>query len=153
MSLRVLAVLATAVLAVGCVAPRAREAALPQEYRLVQKREYQALYGPDGRLLRLLSDANQDGRAEGVLAYRHDGTPATAEIDTDRDGAVDRWERFALDGSVDLVGLSRKRNGKADYWEHLRADGTVWQRDWDVDGDGRPDRSEHPESASVPPTP
>ena len=130
-------------LAPACGSPP-YEAALPPGYRLVQKREYQALYGPDGRLARVLQDADKDGRADAVVLYRPDGRPASGEIDTDRDGVVDRWERFALDGTVDLVGRARSRLGRPDYWEHVRADGVVWQRDWDDDGDGRPDRSDNP---------
>jgi hypothetical protein len=140
---RPLAVVGIAVLCAACAAEKPA-ASLPEGYRLVQKRQYQALYGPGGRLLRVLEDANRDGRADAVITYRRDGTPATGEIDTDRDGAVDRWERFALDGSVDLVGVSQKARAQPDYWEHRRADGTIWQRDWDDDGDGQPDRSDNP---------
>jgi hypothetical protein len=149
---RVTFILAALALAAGC-ATDMPSASLPDGWRLVQKRQYQALYGPDGRLVRVVQDANHDGRADAVISCRGDGTPAAGEIDADLDGVVDRWERFALDGSVDLVGVSRQRNGRADYWEHRRGDGTVWQRDWDDDGDGRPDRSDNPEPQAPPATP
>lgn len=121
-----------------------RPASLPAGYRLVQKRDFQALYGADGRLVRLLQDADHDGRADAVVDYRPDGKPRSGEIDTDADGIVDRWESFRLDGSLERVAVSRLRNGRPDAWEEVRSDGSVAQRGWDDDGDGRPDRTDYP---------
>jgi hypothetical protein len=103
----------------GCsVAETSRR--LPGGYRLVQKQQYQALYGPEGRIERLLQDRNHDGRAEAVIIYRANGQPERGEIDTDGDGRVDRWEYFWSDGQLEKV-------------------------DVDTNGDGRPDRTEYPQ--------
>ena len=93
---------------------------LPGGHRLVQKDQFQALYGPDGRILRLLQDRNHDGRAEVVIVYGRSSRPERAEIDTDEDGAIDRWE-------------------------HLRPDGSVARVDLDTNHDGRIDRSDYPQ--------
>lgn len=92
---------------------------LPGGYRLIQKQQYQALYGPTGRLERLLQDRDRDGRAEAVVVYRANGKPERGEIDTDGDGRVDRWEHFWSDGQLEKV-------------------------DVDTDGDGRVDRTDYP---------
>ena len=52
---------------------RPQDRRLPDGSRLVQKKDFQALYGPDGRLQRLLNDANGDGVAEAIVFYRADG--------------------------------------------------------------------------------
>lgn len=83
--------------------------ALPLGYRLVQKKQFQALYRPDGRIERLLQDRDGDGRADAVILYRASGTPERAELDTDDDGLVDRWELFRADGSLETVAVSRRR--------------------------------------------
>jgi hypothetical protein len=77
--------------------------------QLVEKGPYQALYGPDGRLQRLVYDGNGDGRAEVVTIFAPTGRPARAEIDSDGDGVVDRWEPLpALDGALEGSGTSRR---------------------------------------------
>jgi hypothetical protein len=103
----------------GCrVAETSRR--LPGGYRLIQKQQYQALYGPDGRIERLLQDRDGDGRAEAVVIYRANGKPQRGEMDTDGDGRVDRWEHFWSDGKLEKVDL-------------------------DTNGDGRVDRTDYPE--------
>lgn len=142
---RALLLVAAALALSGCAQIAAsRPASLPAGYRLVQKRDFQALYGADGRLVRLIQDADHDGRADAVVDYRPNGKPRSGEIDTDADGVVDRWESFRLDGSLERVAVSRLRNGRPDAWEEVRSDGSVAQRDWDDDGDGRPDRTDYP---------
>ena len=111
-----LAVLALA--ACGEARPRARR--LPDGSRLIQKKEYQALYGPAGRLQRVLHDSDGDGVAEAIVFHRSDGTPERSELDTDGDHVIDRWET-------------------------LRPDGTVYQSDFDDNGDGQVDRTEYGE--------
>ena len=92
---------------------------LPGGYRLIQKAQFQALYGPNGRIERLLQDRDGDGRADTVIVYRPNGKAERGEIDTDADGRVDRWE-------------------------HFRTDGTLERVDLDADGDGRSDRADTP---------
>ena len=98
---------------VGCAAPESSKR-LPAGYRLVQKDQFQALYGPDGRIVRLLYDRNHDNRAEGIVLYRPNGKPERGELDTDEDGAIDRWEHFHTDGSFDCVDVDTNRDGKVD---------------------------------------
>jgi hypothetical protein len=91
---------------------------LPGGFRLVQKDQFQALYGPDGRIVRLLQDRDHDGRAEAVIVYGPSGKPERGEIDTDGDGSVDRWEHFRLDGSLERVEIDTNRDGRADRSEY-----------------------------------
>lgn len=110
---------------------------------LLQKGPYQAFYGPDGRLERLLEDRNGDGRAEVVTLFDEEGRPSSSEIDSDGDGVVDRWQRYAPTGGLRRVEASRRRRGAPDVWEDLDGDGRVVKREVDDDGDGTPDRVEN----------
>jgi hypothetical protein len=93
---------------------------LPEGYRLVQKQHYQALYGPSGKIERLLQDRNQDGRADAVILYYSNGNPERGEIDTDGDGRVDRWEHFWTDGKLEKVDVDTNRDGKVDRTDYPR---------------------------------
>ncbi len=98
-------------LVAGCTLPhRPQERAL----HLVQKGPYQALYGRDGRLERLVYDEDGDGRAEALIFFGPGGKVARSERDTNGDGVVDRWESFISE--------------------------SVWIEADDTDGDGKPDR-------------
>lgn len=108
-----LAVLALAGCRVGETSRR-----LPGGYRLVQKQQYQALYGPQGRIERLLQDRDGDGRAEAVVVYRANGKPERGELDTDGDGRVDRWEHFWSDGTLEKVDLDTDHDGKVDRTDY-----------------------------------
>lgn len=103
----------------GCarVAPSHR---LPGGYRLIQKQQFQALYGPDGSIVRLLQDRNHDGRAEAVIVYRPNGTPERGELDTDEDGVVDRWEHFRADGTLERVDVDTNYDGRVDRTDYPR---------------------------------
>jgi hypothetical protein len=125
----------------GSAQPTTRR--LPDGSRLIQKGRYQALYGPAGRLERVLNDNDGDGTAEAVVFYRHDGRPERSELDTDGDHAVDRWERLRPDGTVLVSARSRQRDGRPDVWVYVDEDGLVYRTDFDEDGDGEPDRTEH----------
>ena len=102
---------------VGCGAPESPKR-LPAGYRLVQKDQFQALYGPDGRIVRLLYDRNHDNRAEGSILYRPNGKPERGELDTDEDGAIDRWEHFRTDGTLERVDVDANRDGKVDRTDY-----------------------------------
>ena len=93
-------------------------ARLPGGFRLVQKGRFQALYGPDGRIQRLLQDPNHDGRAEAVVFYGPNGRLERGEIDTDGDGAVDRWEHFRGDGTLERVDLDSNHDGQVDRTDY-----------------------------------
>jgi hypothetical protein len=87
-------------------------------FKLVQKDQFQALYGPDGRIVRLLHDRDRDGRADGVIVYRRNGKPERGELDTDEDGAIDRWEHFRFDGTLDRVDVDTNRDGTVDRTDY-----------------------------------
>jgi hypothetical protein len=93
---------------------------LPGGYRLVQKQQYQALYGPTGKIERLLQDRDHDGRADAVVLYYSNGKPQRGELDTDGDGRVDRWEHFWTDGKLEKVDLDTDGDGKADRTDYPR---------------------------------
>ena len=91
---------------------------LPGGYRLVQKGQHQALYGPTGKIQRLLEDRDHDGRADAVILYYPNGKAARGEIDTDGDGRVDRWEYFTTDGKLEKVDLDTNGDGKIDRTDY-----------------------------------
>jgi hypothetical protein len=93
---------------------------LPGGYRLIQKQKYQALYGPSGRIERLLEDRDHDGRADAVIVYYPNGQVARGEIDTDGDGRVDRWEHFFTDGTLEKVDLDTNGDGRIDRTDYTR---------------------------------
>jgi len=101
----------------GCEGAESRRR-LPGGYRLIQKDQFQALYGPEGRIERLLHDRNRDGRAEAVVVYRPNGTPERGELDTDEDGRVDRWEHFRADGTLESVDVDTNRDGRLDRTDY-----------------------------------
>ena len=109
---------------------------------LHQKGPYQAYYGPDGKIERLLQDADGDGRAEAVILYWPNGKIRAGEIDSDHDGMVDRWEYYSTEGVLEKVGTSRKKQPRPDQWDIIDPNGRVVRREFDDDGDGIPDRSE-----------
>ena len=117
-------IIGLALSAAGCEAEGASTA-----FRLIEKGPYQALYGSDGRLQRLVYDGNGDGRADVVTFFGPGGKPVRAEIDTDGDGVVDRWETFSAEGVLEKVGLSRRRTGTPDEWDYVDARGAVVRRE------------------------
>jgi hypothetical protein len=139
--------LLTLVACSGSEPPRRR---LPDDWRLIQKQGYQALYAPSGHLARVLADADGDGVAEAIVFYREDGRPARSELDTDGDHVVDRWETLRRDGTVSQSAHSRRKNGTPDTWEYADETGFVFQTDFDDDGDGKPDRTEYAERPPAP---
>jgi len=106
---------------------------------LHQKGPYQAYYGPDGKIERLLKDEDGDGRAEAVILYWPNGKIRAGEIDSDRDGIVDRWEYYSTAGVLEKVGTSRKKQPRPDQWDIIDPNGRVVRREFDDDGDGVPD--------------
>jgi hypothetical protein len=111
---------------------------------LVEKGTAQSVFDAQGRLQRVLIDADGDKRADAQLLYRPEGTPRVAEIDVDRDGVVDRWEHFAADGSLERIGRSLRSRGRPDVWDEpvqpAGPDTDDAVEELDTDGDGRADR-------------
>jgi hypothetical protein len=134
------ALLATALS--GCKDPTLRSAS-PPPYLLVEKGPYQSLYGPDGKIERLVYDRNGDGTADAVILYGPDGRIQLAEIDTDLDRAIDRWEYFQS-GVLVRVGFTRRVRGAPDRWDLVGPSGAITGREYDDDGDGKAERSETP---------
>jgi hypothetical protein len=128
-----------AAFSVGCNARGPSRAA--QAY-LFQKGAYQAIYGPNGRLLRLLSDGNGDGIADVNAVYDPgNGLLQAVETDSDLDGIVDRWDYYERAFRVKTA-VSRSRPGVPDFWEHVDKRGVLTRREVDENGDGVVDRSE-----------
>ena len=123
-----------AALASGCGDPTLRKSPRPP-YLLVAKGPYQSLYGPDGRIQRLVYDGNGDGTADAVILYGPDGKVHEAQVDTDFDKVVD-------DGVLVRLGFTRYKPGVPDYWDVIGPDGAPTRREYDDDGDGKVDRSE-----------
>jgi hypothetical protein len=132
---------ACALAAAACRLP-APEARPP--LTLVEKGTTQSIFDAQGRLQRVLIDADGDRRADVQFLYGPEGKPQAAEIDVDRDGVVDRWEQFSADGALERVGRSLHSRGRPDAWDFpvRPAPGEVGAvaEDLDTDGDGRADR-------------
>jgi hypothetical protein len=134
------AAVACAILLAACGRSQ-KPAPVPRAY-LFEKGPYQGVYGPDGKILRLLYDANGDKRADVVTFFHQNGAPRQAEVDTDFDGVVDRWQYFSMAGVLEKEGWARKRPGKVDTWEHRGPGGVPVRREIDEDGNGSVDRTE-----------
>ena len=133
----------TFVATVGCTPGPERVTPSPSPAGILhQKGPYQAYYGPDGKIERLLQDVDGDGRADAVILYWPNGKVRAGEIDSDRDGTVDRWEYYTTDGVLQKVGTSRGKGPRPDQWDVIDGNGRVVRREFDDDGDGVPDRSQ-----------
>jgi len=153
-------VLTTLVLCAGCAGRCGALGGLPPQrpplvtgpdgktYHLVGRGPYKAFYDQWGRLQRLEYDQNGDGRPDQVA--HHDGarTPRTIEVDEDYDGVVDRWEDYDPSGRLTRVGTSRRGRGP-DLWSAPGPDGQPARKEYDEDGDGRPDRVETLDAGEV----
>jgi hypothetical protein len=137
---RTSAVLFVGLLGSACTA-RTRPAPVPRAY-LFQKGPYQAVYGPDGFVLRLLYDSNGDGVADVVNVYRSGGRLRQVESDINLDGTVDRWERYNDQDALDSVATARRQSGTPDLWDYFDRAGTLVRREADDRGDGRVHRVE-----------
>jgi hypothetical protein len=140
-SSRVFLAAALALLHVGCRTSSARTDS--PAWILIEKRPYQMLYGPDGKIDRLLYDGNGDGRADSVVLFGPDRKPRSSEMDTDLDGTMDRWESLDVGGQLVKVGRARRKPGTPDEWDVLAASGIISRREFDEDGDGKVDRVEY----------
>jgi hypothetical protein len=113
----------------------------PQGY-LYEKGPYQAMYGSDGRIIRLLYDGNGDKKADLVTEYYPTGRPHTATIDEDYDGVIDRWEYFLPKGALEKVGVSPHKKGRPERWDFVDAKHGLVRREHDEDTDGTVERVE-----------
>jgi hypothetical protein len=132
------AVLALVTALTGCDRPGARVG-----YTLVEKGPYQAVYRADGRAERLAYDGDGDGRVEAITFFGPSGRLARAESDTDRDGRIDRWEVYDDAGRLLRVGRALHGGDRPQAWDYADAAGGFSRREFDEDGNGKPERIEH----------
>jgi hypothetical protein len=126
-----------------------REPQPSPEGGLFEKGPYQAIYGPDGRITRLLHDGNRDKVADVVTLFHPNGKPRQTEIDADYDGAVERWQSFSLSGTLEKEAMARRKPSTPDLWLYHDAAGAVIRRELDEDGDGVVDWIEHFEAGHL----
>jgi hypothetical protein len=130
------------------VPPPKVKAADGQEYHLVARGSYRALYDPWGRLQRLEQDSNGDGQTDRAALYQGERSPRVVEVDVDFDRATDRWEEYDGSGRLYRIGASR-RGGRPDTWIVVEPGTADERREYDEDGDGRVDRRERLEGGTV----
>jgi hypothetical protein len=149
-------VAAAAAAGLALTACRPREPEIPplvkradgKEYHVVEKSGYAGYYDRHGKLQVLEQDRNGDKRAD-VVAY-HDGRkkPRLIEMDEDFDGLIDRWEDYDAEGELVKVGTSRRGKGP-DLWAYPGPGGEPRRKEYDDDGDGKPERAEVLEAGRV----
>ena len=133
-------VLVLAMTPVGCgLVPPAPRAGRPH---LVEKGRFQALYDGEGHLERVAFDPDGDGRVDVLTLFGPSGIPLRAQIDADKDGVVDRWEYYGPDGRIAKLATARRKPGVPDLWSYPDGFGGIARREYDDDGDGRPERAE-----------
>ena len=101
---------------------------------------------PDGILKKgsepwIEMDLDEDGRIDYVLANDAKGLPARQEFDYNHDGVMDDFLYYE-NGIAVREEIDSDYDGRIDIWVHL-AEGKYirrWERD--LDGDGRPDKSQ-----------
>ena len=94
-----------------------------------------------GSAPRIEIDLDEDGRIDYVLVNYPGGLPEHEEFDYTHDGAMDDFVYYK-DGLAVREEIDSDYNGKIDIWVHL-AEGKYivrWERD--LDGDGKPDKSQ-----------
>ena len=110
-------------------------------YHVVGRGPYTAFYDAWGRLQRLEHDSNGDGRPDQIAHHEGQRTPRTIEVDEDFDGRTDRWEDYDGSGRLTRIGTSRRGRGP-DVWTAAPVEGQPTRKEYDEDGDGKPDRVE-----------
>lgn len=94
-----------------------------------------------GSAPRIEMDLNEDGAIDYVLVNDAKGLPEHEEYDFNLDGAMDDF-LYYVNGVPVREEIDSDYDGKIDIWVHL-AEGKYivrWERD--LDGDGKPDRSQ-----------
>lgn len=131
-----------AVLALG-VGSCQRVAPASREGTLIEKGAHQATYGPDGKIIRLLHDANGDQIADVVTLFFPNGSTRQVETDTDGNGFIDRWQYFSPSGTLEKEATARRKPGTPDLWLFPVPQDGLTRRELDENGDGAADRIEH----------
>jgi hypothetical protein len=94
-----------------------------------------------GSAPRVEMDLDEDGRIDYVLVNNARGLPEHEEFDYNHDGTMDDFLYYE-NGLAVREEIDSDYNGKIDIWVHL-AEGKYirrWERD--LDGDGKPDKSQ-----------
>jgi hypothetical protein len=114
-----------------------------REYYLLDRGAYKAFYDPWGRLQRIEYDSNGDGKPDHIAHHDGEKSPHLLEVDEDFDSRTDRWEEYDARGQLTRVGMSRRGGAAPDLWIVPGPDGlTPARKEYDDDGDGRPERVE-----------
>lgn len=90
---------------------------------------------------RIELDLNEDGRIDYVLVNYPGGLPEHEEFDYNLDGEMDDFVYYK-DGLPVREEIDSDYDGKVDIWVHLSEGKYIVRWERDLDGDGRPDRSQ-----------
>src|SRR5262245_50673188 len=121
---RLAVLLAVCLPLVACGTDDPHPVPVPQGF-LFEKGPYQALYGPDGKIMRLLYDSNGDKKVDVVTEFYPNGKPRVSEMDQDHNGVIDLWEYYFETGGLEKIGQSRRKPGKVDIWLFHDAKGVL----------------------------
>lgn len=117
-------------------------------YRFLDKGLYKAYYDRDSLRLQWIEyDKNGDGRPEQVDHHDGDARPRWTEVDADSDGRAERWEYFDPSGRPTRVATGRQ--GRPEEWIFLDPAGVLQRREYDRNGDAKPERIERFESGRL----
>lgn len=111
-------------------------------YVLLARGAHKPVFDPNGRLERVEYDRNGDGKPDQVAHHKGQRIPDVVDNDDDFDGVPDRWLYYNQAGTLIKVGSARK-GPRPDFWLYSGPDGKATKQEYDDDGDGKVDRTEH----------
>jgi hypothetical protein len=94
-----------------------------------------------GSAPRIEMDVNEDGKVDYVLVNYPGGLPEHEEFDYNVDGEMDDFVYYK-DGLAVREEIDSDYNGKIDIWVHLAEGKYILRWERDLDGDGKPDKSQ-----------
>jgi hypothetical protein len=94
-----------------------------------------------GSAPRIEMDVNEDGKVDYVLVNNAKGLPEHEEFDYDYDGVMDDFLYYE-NGLAVREEIDSDFNGKIDIWVHLSEGKYIRRWERDLDGDGKPDKSQ-----------
>jgi hypothetical protein len=94
-----------------------------------------------GSAPRIEMDLNEDGRIDYVLVNNARGMPEHEEFDYNYDGTMDDF-LFYENGLAVREEIDSDYDGKIDIWVHLSEGKYIRRWERDLDGDGKPDKSQ-----------
>ena len=90
---------------------------------------------------RIEMDLDQDGRIDYVRVNGSNGLPLREEYDYDHDGAMDDFLYYE-NGVAVREEIDSDYDGRIDIWVHLSEGKYIRRWERDLDGDGKPDKSQ-----------